>query len=454
MDMTIPRLARDVAAKVRPLVMARSRQVRRWLTAPRDPITWAALRARGARLIYPLSGTYAGRLAAAGIFFLLLLVLPWYTQERSWISEVWDFYSRNKDALTPLLAPLGTILVGIGTITVGIGTMRVSGRQARTAAQQAQIAERAAVTTAFYNAVSRLASEKVEERVGGIYMLEQISKESPRDYWTVMETLTAFVRERTQRTEAERLAKPIDERIKALADSLWENAGRPEGRREECWAAAVAQEKYGEPPAADVAAVLTVIKRRSADRRELESALDFRGAVLRHANLGWRGSIYEEALVIRRDSPFDARVYLGADHGRAHFEAADLSWTHLEAADLIEAHLEGANLQHAHLQDANLWRAHLRDAYLSSAHLNGAIVTDTRLDGAILTEAHLEGTDLSMAKGLTQEQIHLALGDAETRLPEGLRRPAHWTAPQRMSSAVNSTLRAKLRMFHRGVGAR
>jgi hypothetical protein len=30
---------------------------------------------------------------------------------------------------------------------------------------------------------------------GGIYSLERISKESPDDYWTVMEILTAFVRD-------------------------------------------------------------------------------------------------------------------------------------------------------------------------------------------------------------------------------------------------------------------
>ena len=37
--------------------------------------------------------------------------------------------------------------------------------------------------------VMQLASEKIEMRLGGIYTLERISRESSADYWTVMETL-------------------------------------------------------------------------------------------------------------------------------------------------------------------------------------------------------------------------------------------------------------------------
>jgi hypothetical protein len=99
-------------------------------------------------------------------------------------------------------------------------------------------------------------------RMGGIYALERISQESPRDYWTVMENLTAFVRERTQRTEAERLAerltKPRDQRIAEHAYELWEIAGR-------------LQEMYGKPPATDIEAVLTVVHRRSEAHRALEA---------------------------------------------------------------------------------------------------------------------------------------------------------------------------------------
>ena len=117
------------------------------------------------------------------------------------------------------------------------------------------------INETYSRAVSQLASDKLEERLGGIYTLENISKESPDDYWTAMENLTAFVRERTQRTAADPEERRT-QRIEVRAYGLWEKAGRPEWRSDEFWREAVEQE----PPEADVAAVLTAIKRRVSFR--------------------------------------------------------------------------------------------------------------------------------------------------------------------------------------------
>jgi hypothetical protein len=149
----------------------------------------------------------------------------------SWVSAAWGFYKENQGSLTPLLAPLGTILVGLGTFAVGIGTMGVSRQQARTATQQV-------VTTAFHNAVSRLASDKTEERLGGIYILERVARDSLIDHWPVMETLTAFVRARAtwQERAAPAMAQPVVRRSRqgqqfsALVDleTGYENRALPE----------------------------------------------------------------------------------------------------------------------------------------------------------------------------------------------------------------------------------
>lgn len=55
-----------------------------------------------------------------------------------------------------------------------------------------------------------------------------------------METLTAFVRERT-RPEAERL-KPREQRIEEGAYLLWKNAGSPDRHSGDFWSQAVEQE--------------------------------------------------------------------------------------------------------------------------------------------------------------------------------------------------------------------
>ena len=51
------------------------------------------------------------------------------------------------------------------------------------------------ITESFAKAVEQLGSDKLETRLGGIYTLERIARESEREYWPIMETLTAFVRE-------------------------------------------------------------------------------------------------------------------------------------------------------------------------------------------------------------------------------------------------------------------
>jgi len=194
-------------------------QGRQWLIAPHSPLTWTALYAWGARLLH----TYAGLLTVlVGIvlllLLLLLLVLPWYAEQRD-----------DKGAVTyPHASLINPILAGLGAlflIYAAIRQARTATEVARAGNRQAEIAGRRHVTDTFGKAVEQLGSDKMEVRIGGIYTLERLAREaSPQGtdvtaeeasdlYWAVTENLTAFVRERTQRTEAERSAKPLDQRI-------------------------------------------------------------------------------------------------------------------------------------------------------------------------------------------------------------------------------------------------
>ena len=151
----------------------------------------------------------------AGGIGLALILLGWAVGQMP-LRDVWHWYGRNRENLAPLLTLFGSLVVGLGTITVGGLVARAALRQARTATQvaianrQAEIAGRRheeqtradqqrRITESFAKAVEQLGSDKLEVRLGGIYSLERISKESPDDYWTVMENLTAFVRERSRR---------------------------------------------------------------------------------------------------------------------------------------------------------------------------------------------------------------------------------------------------------------
>lgn len=88
----------------------------------------------------------------------------------------------------------------------------------------------------------------------------------------------------------------------------------------------------------------------------------------------------------------------------------------------------GADLIGARLAGADLRGANLRGAYLIGATLRGADLRWSDLIGADLRDADLRGADLTEALFLTQPQLTAARGDATTRIPGALDRPAHWSS--------------------------
>ena len=69
--------------------------------------------------------------------------------------------------------------------------------QLENAQEELRLTRQGQITERFTRAIDQLGSEKLEIRIGGIYALEWIDKESPERAYhgTVMEVLTAYVRE-------------------------------------------------------------------------------------------------------------------------------------------------------------------------------------------------------------------------------------------------------------------
>jgi uncharacterized protein YjbI with pentapeptide repeats len=102
----------------------------------------------------------------------------------------------------------------------------------------------------------------------------------------------------------------------------------------------------------------------------------------------------------------------------------------LQASDLARrpagADLRGADLAGQDLRATDLRAASLRGALLIGADLRGADLSRADLTGADLRGAGLSGADLAGAIFLTQAQLDAGRGDARTRVPAALARPAHW----------------------------
>jgi hypothetical protein len=229
-------------------------------------------------------------------------------------------------------------------------------------------------TDLFTKAIEQLGSKQLEVKLGGIYALERIARDSEKDHWTIMEVLTAYVRENApwppQSRSQSRKELPWV-KIKDQETSAPEK-GKGEEGKEVIWNIRdfLLYQKDKEKrikPDTDIQAILTVIGRRQRRFREGE----------------------------------DQRL--------------DLRETDLRGADLRHAHLERAILQKAHLEMANLMYANLEGAELYRAHLEGANLERTNLEGTDLRWAHLMGAKIINAKGLTEVQLGRAFINEDTR---------------------------------------
>jgi uncharacterized protein YjbI with pentapeptide repeats len=107
----------------------------------------------------------------------------------------------------------------------------------------------------------------------------------------------------------------------------------------------------------------------------------------------------------------------------------------LRASKLVRAAIprrenhRGADLVGARLAGADLRGANLRGALLIAANLTKADLRMADVIGADFRDADISGADLTGSIFLTQAQVNAAKGDAATRLPPALSRPAHWGNP-------------------------
>jgi hypothetical protein len=264
--------------------------------------------------------------------------------------------------------------------------------------QNVLVAREGKITDRFSKAIEHLADkDRITVRLGGIYALERIARDSRRDHLTVMEVLTAFVRENA-RYDADR---DREEREKARPDDLL-GLKRHKAERER-------------KPAADIQAVITVLGRRQW--RETEAGrLNLTQADLRGGTLSGH---FEHALL--QQANLDRARLFGSHLAEAVLMDAILRDAFLVNVDLTKATLLQANLQSATFQDCNLEGASLVGADLQQAVFHGK----NRLAGA-----ELQGANLRAVTGLSVEALTGVAYDEKTQFPEGLKPPGP-SAPAR-----------------------
>lgn len=258
-----------------------------------------------------------------------------------------------RDAARGRLLTLGAGLVATGALLFTAQNYRLA-RQTLEVNERGQrrtlaLTEQGQVTDRYTSAIEQLGSEKLDVRIGGIYALERIARDSARDHPTVLEVLAAFVREHSREhwPASESDDKPMPEHMT-----------RP-----------------------DIQAALTVIGRRDATNDQ--QPVDLHGANLASANL-------TGACLIRAD-------LTDVNLTRAQLTNSHLTHANFRRADLTQANLASADLAHTNFAKAHFTRARLPDAQLINADLSYSDFTSANLAGVNLAEAELLGADLSNA---------------------------------------------------------
>lgn len=234
-------------------------------------------------------------------------------------------------------------------VIVGGVALVSSWRTQRTATAAILAAQQGPMTDRWVSAVRLLASAgvadqpSIEARLGAIYLIEQIARESPVYRVPALELLAAYVREHSRigRTSLE--------------------------------------------PTTDIQSILTVLGRSGHEgidlRRVVLWGADLEGAGLVAANLSQarlRGARFVNARLQRahlREADLVGADLSGANLRGANLVGADLSATKMHGTDLQGADLSGAKLRAADLQNASLVAATLGDTDLTAAALDGVDLT-------------------------------------------------------------------------------
>ncbi|WP_295615576.1 pentapeptide repeat-containing protein [Chamaesiphon sp. GL140_3_metabinner_50] len=275
---------------------------------------------------------------------------------------------------------------GAGAIILG-GLAHAGWKYLRRTDAQFQSTNDRLYTDRFSQAISHLASDKIEIRLGGIYTLERLAQDSTAEYWLTIEVLTAFVRERSAKIEIPptlRILEPPP-KIGDIPDPKPSRKSSPSSRIP-----------------TDIQAVMTILNRRDVSKDRPDRIIE-----LRESNL--------------RDAELSGIELWGADLWKVNFRQAQLWQAKLAGASLGRANLSDASLWQADLEGAYLWKANLEGANLSEANLEQANLEGSNLKGANLLQTNLINADLRKVVGLTRQQLSQAICDETTQLPDYLK---------------------------------
>jgi len=244
-----------------------------------------------------------------------------------------------------------------GGIAIAIGLYYTW--QRNNIAQEGQITERFTRAVEQLGAVDKDGNPAIEIRLGGIYALERIANESDKDYWPIMDILTAYVKKNAS-IEDSKVRKQNKVRL-------------------------------------DIQVILIVIGRCKYPISDgVYYRLDLSNIFVREVDL-------QEASFV--DVEFNEANFEKAYLPSSNLEGVSFFGTNLKNAILVGANLEEAILSKTNLEGSALAAAYLKGAYLDGANFKRANLEWSNFEKADLQEAYFEETNLKNAQNVTSDQF-------------------------------------------------
>ncbi|SDG05853.1 Pentapeptide repeat-containing protein [Methanolobus vulcani] len=250
------------------------------------------------------------------------------------------------------------------------------------------ILEEGQITERFTRAVEHLGSDKTEIRLGGIYALERIAKDSEKDHWSIMEILTAYIRENSPRKLAD--DSGIDDILPI-----------------------------------EIRSIIEVINWRNNESENEHNVLDFSYSYLQYANFNSSKLKYASFV----DSYIWGGKFVEADLERSTFLFAELNNSDLSNANLTESIFVEADLTNTIIKNASVKNAQFAGATFKNADCQKTSFEGTYFSNANFEEADLRETDFRKARGLSVKQLIKAKTLYEAKFDEDLLRQLKEKAP-------------------------
>jgi uncharacterized protein YjbI with pentapeptide repeats len=344
-----------------------------------------------------------------GLIFLLFAVLYFVVSPVLYV-EQWNEQDEIKNKIIiEILKTIGIFIGGgLGLYSIYLGYKRAvameknaeaANKTAEANLKNAQAAEDKQITERYSKAIEQLGKQEYYVQLGAIYSLERIAKDSDKDYWNIIEVLTTYIREESQKSYSQSLQAALTVIIRRN-----KNYGLGE----------------------ELPINFTKVNLKNLDL----TGVDLKGANFSEANL--------------EGANFSKTNLEGANFSKASLRNANFSEANLQNVDFRQTLLFGVNFSYANLKNANFQERYIININFSNANLSNAnfvnaitwdeeeidnnyyiqqyfdeecgynssteIFYETNFDGAILSNTNLEFANLKAATNLTEEQLKLAKG--------------------------------------------